>query len=339
MYFSKRPSKRGDIKEQTMKQISAVMLGAAAVLIAANALAQTNYPEKPIRIIVGFPPGGSADTLSRLVSQKLTVAFAQPIVIENIPGAGGNIATERAARAAPDGYTLGYLGQGQLVINPNLYKLPFDTVKDFAPISQVDLAPNILVVNNTVPADSVKALVALAKAQPGTLTFASTGGGNANHMAAVLFKSVAGIDIRHIPYKGAPAAIPDLVGGRVTMLFGTTPITLPMVRDGKLRALAVTSSSRAPTLPALPTIAESGYPGFEYTSWSGLFAPAKTPAAIVQKLYLETAKALALPDLRAKFVDLGTQAVGNSPEEFAALIKLQIPKYAKLIKEAGIKAE
>jgi tripartite-type tricarboxylate transporter receptor subunit TctC len=260
-------------------------------------------------------------------------------MVDNATGAGGNIAADRVAKAAPDGYTLGLLGEVQLVINPSLYKLAHDPVKDFAPVSQVTVSPNVLVVHNAVPAKSVKELVALAKAQPGGLTFASGGSGSSPHMAAELFKSVAGLDIRHIPYKGVVVAIPDLLGGRVAMMFSPIGVVLPMVREGKLRALAVTSLRRSSAAPELLTIAESGFPGFEYTGWYGLLAPAGTPEAIVRKLHLETVKALALPDPRAKLADLGLEVIGNSPDEFAAFIKSEIPKWAKVIKESGIKPD
>jgi len=301
--------------------------------------AQTTYPEKPIRIIVGFPPGSQPDTVARLLGQKLTGAWEKPVVIQNVTGAAGNIAADRVAKAAPDGYTLGQLSQTQIVINTSLYKLVYDPVKDFAPISQVTVSPNMLVVHNAVPAKSVKELVALAKVQPGGLTFASSGSGSATHMAAELFKSAVGVDIRHIPYKGVVAAIPDLLGGRVTMMFSTIAVVLPSVREGKLRALAVTSLRRSSAAPELPTIAESGYPGFEVTNWYGLLAPARTPATIVRRLHLETVKALALPDLRSKLTDLGMEVIGNSPDEFAAAIKSEIPKWAKVIKESGIKPD
>ena len=204
-------------------------------------------------------------------------------MIDNAAGAAGNIAADRVAKAAPDGYTLGLLVQGQLAINPSLYKVAYDPVKDFAPVSQVTASPNMLVVHNAVPAKSVKELVALAKAQPGGLTFASGGSGSSTHMAAELFKSVAGLDIRHIPYKGGAAAIPDLLGGRVTMMFSPIAVVLPLAREGKLRALAVTSLRRSSAAPELPTIAESGYPGFEVTTWNGLLAPARTPATIIRQ--------------------------------------------------------
>jgi tripartite-type tricarboxylate transporter receptor subunit TctC len=312
------------------------MFGLLALLIVGSSAAQTTYPEKPIRMIVGFPPGSSVDTVARLLGQKFAEAWGKPVVIDNVTGAAGNIAADRVAKAAPDGYTLGLLSNAQLVINPSLYKLAFDPVKDFAPVSQVTVQPNVLVVHNAVPAKSVKELVALAKAQPGGLTFAS--GGGLTLLAAELLKSAAGLDIRHIPYKGTVAAMPDLLGGRVTMMFSGITV-LPVVLEGKLRALAVTSLRRSSAAPELPTIAESGYPGFEVTIWNGLLAPARTPAAIVRKLHLETVKVLALPDLRAKLADLGSEGIGNSPDEFAGAIKSEIPKWAKVIKDAGIKPD
>jgi len=315
------------------------MFGLLALLVVENPAAQTNYPEKPIRMVVGLPPGSQPDTIARLLGQKLAEAWGKPVLIDNITGAAGNIAADRVAKAAPDGYTLGLLSQTQIVVNPSLYKLAYDPVKDFAPVSQVTLSPNVLVMHNAVLAKSVKELVAFAKAQPGGLTFASGGSGSGTHLAAELLKSVAGLDIRHIPYKGVTAAIPDLLAGRVTMMFSPIQSVLPLVREGKLRALAVTSLGRAPTFPELPTIAESGYPGFEVTLWNGLLAPAATPATIVRKLHLETVKALALPDLHAKLADLGMEGIGNSPDEFAAVIKSGIPKWAKVIKESGIKPD
>jgi tripartite-type tricarboxylate transporter receptor subunit TctC len=315
-----------------------LMFGPLALLIVGSASAQPNYPEKPIRMIVGFPPGGPADTVARLLGQKFAEMWGKPVVIDNVTGAAGNIATERVAKAAADGYTLGLLAQS-IVINPSLYKLGHDPVKDFAPISQVAVSPYMLVVHIAVPAKSVKELVALAKAQPGALTFASGGSGTANHMVAELFKSVASLDILHVPYKGVVAAMPDLLGGRVTMTFANIVLGSPMVREGKLRALGVTSSRRSSAVPELPTIAESGYPGFEVTVWFGLLAPAGTPATIVRKLHLETVKALALPDVRTRLADLGLEGTGNSPDEFAAAIKSEIPKWAKVIKDSGIKPD
>ena len=322
-----------------MTLLAAPLFGLFALLIAGSAAAQPTYPEKSIRMVVGFPPGGAPDIVARVLSQKLSEALGKPIVVDNATGASGNIATERVAKAAPDGYTLGLLTNGQLVINPSLYKLAFDPLKDFSPVSQVAVSPNMLVVHNAVPAKNVQELIRLARVRPGELTFASGGSGSSPHMAAELLKSVAGLDIRHIPYKGMPAAIPDLLGERVSMMFSPIAVVLPLVREGKLRALAVTSLRRSSTAPELPTIAESGYPGFEYSLWYGLLAPAKAPAAIVGRLHHETVKALALPDLRAKLADLGGEAIGNSPDEFGAIIKSEIPKWAKVIKDAGIKPE
>jgi tripartite-type tricarboxylate transporter receptor subunit TctC len=322
-----------------MMKRSGVVFGLLALLIAGSPAAQTNYPERPIRFVVGFPPGSPPDTVARLLGQKFSEAWGKPVLIENITGAAGNIAADHVAKAAPDGYTLGLLTEAQIAVNPSLYTLAYDPVKDFVPISQLYSYPNILVVNNAVPAKNVKELVALAKAQPGSLTFGSGGNGSAAHMAAELFKSAANLDIRHIPYKGVIAALPDLLGGRVTMILSPIAIVLPQVREGKLRALAVTSLKRSSAAPELPTISESGYPSFEVIGWNGLLAPAKTPAAIIRTLQIETVKALTLPDLRAKLADLGLEGIGNSPDEFAAVIKSEIPKWAKLIKDAGIKPD
>jgi tripartite-type tricarboxylate transporter receptor subunit TctC len=322
-----------------MRQISSLLFGLLALLIVGSSAAQLNYPEKPIRVVVGFPPGSSPDIVARLLGQKLTEGLGKPVVVENVAGAAGNIASERVAKAAPDGYTLGLAANAQLIINPSLYKLPFDPVKDFAPISQVYVSPNILVVHNAVTAKNVEELLALARAQPGGLTFASGGSGSSPHLAGELFKSMARIDIREVPYKGVVAAIPDVLSGRVTMMLGPILVVLPLVREGKLRALAVTSLKRSPALPELPTVDESGVRGFEVTLWGGLLAPAGTPATIVRKLHLETVKALAQPDVRAKFADLGLETIGNSPDEFAAAIKSEIPQWAKVIKESGIKPD
>ena len=322
-----------------MKAISAVLFAASAAFTAGPVLAQTAYPEKPIHLVVGFPAGSSADTVARLYGQRLGEALGKPVVIDNAVGAAGNIAAERVAKAAPDGYTLGLLGEGQLLVNPNLYKLAYDPRTAFEPVSEVAWSPTMLVVNEAVPAKSFPDLVQLARSRPGELTFASGGSGSAPHMAAVLLDSVAGLDIRHIPYKGVVAAVPDLLAGRVTMMLSPIAIVLPLVREGKLHALAVTSLTRSPAAPDLPTIAESGFPGFEYTLWYGLLAPAGTAPAIVQKLQLQTARALAEADLRSKLADLGLEAQASSSEEFAAFIKAEVPKWAKIIRDARIRTD
>lgn len=321
---------------RSVARFASALLG--IVLTAALPL-RAAYPEKPIRIVVGFPPGSQPDIVARMLAQELAKTLGGPIVVENVTGAAGNIAADHVAKAAPDGYTVGLLSQTHMVVNPGLYKLPYDPVRDFAPVSQVVVSPNLLVVHDAVPARNVKELVALAKAEPGRLTFASSGTGSGTHMAAELFKAAAAIDIRHIPYKGVVAAIPDLLGGRVTMMFSPIPVVLPLVREGKLRAIAVTSLKRSAAVPEVPTIAESGYPGFEATNWYGLLAPARTPARIVQSLHAATIKALGEPELRRKLADLGLEIIGNSPEEFAAAIRSEIPKWSKLIRESGIRVE
>ena len=243
------------------------------------------------------------------------------------------------AKAAPDGYTLLLPNEGQIVINPSLYKLPYDPEKDFAPITQVVASRQVLVVHPSLPAKNIRELVALAKSRPGELTFASGGSGTGVHLAGELLKSMASIDILHIPYKGVALAIPDLLGGRVTMMFSPISVAVPIVRERKLRALAVTSLQRSPAAPDLPTMDESGLRGFETTSWFGLLAPAATPTTIVSKLHLETVKVLASADVRAKIADLGMEVIGNTPDEFATAIRSGIPKWAKVIKESGIKPD
>jgi tripartite-type tricarboxylate transporter receptor subunit TctC len=322
-----------------MKRVSNLAMGFLALLLIENSVAQTKYPEKPIRMIVSSAPGSPTDIIARVLGQKFAETMGQSLLIDNAPGAAGNIGADRVAKAAPDGYTLGTIGFGPLVVNPSLYKLPYDPVKDFAAVTQLNTIPNMLLVNNGVPAKSVTQLIALAKAQPGALTYASGGAGTSTHLAPELFKSAASLDIRHIPYNGTVLAMADLLGGRITMVFFPMSVAVPLAREGKLRALAVTSLHRSSAAPDVPTIAESGYPGFEVIGWNGMVAPAGTAVAIVRKLHMETAKAFALPNVRAKFVELGVEGVANSPAEFAAIIKSEIPKWAKVIKDAGIKLD
>lgn len=322
-----------------MRLILKLFFSLFALLSVESMAAEKTYPEKPIHIVVGFPPGSQPDMVARLLGQKLAEALGNAVIIDNVPGATGNIAAERVVKAVPDGYTLGLLSQTHLAVNPSLHKSAYDPLKDFAPVSQLTVSPNMLVVGDAVPVNNVEELVALAKAQPGSLTFASSGNGSGTHIAAELFKSTAAIDIRHIPYKGVVAAIPDLVGGRVTMMFSPIPVVLPLVREGKLRALAVTSLERSLAAPELPTIAESGYPGFEATNWYGLVAPASTSVTIIRRLHLETVKALALPDLHDKLAEIGMEVIGNSPDEFTSVIEAEIPKWAKVIKQSGIKPD
>jgi tripartite-type tricarboxylate transporter receptor subunit TctC len=260
-------------------------------------------------------------------------------VIENVPGAGANLAGVRVANSAPDGYTLLLGSDAQVTVNPSLYeKMPYDPMRELAPISEAVLTPNILALNNGVPARTVQQLVALARAKPGALTFGSAGVGTSQHLAGELFKSMANLDLEHIPYRGAAPVITDLLGGRISMFFGSPSVVLPMTRAGKLRALAVTSRERFPLAPELPTIAESGFPGFDVTVAFGLMAPIKTPRAIIDKLHHETVRIMALPAVRNKINELGMIAVANSPEEFEAALKAQAPQWAKLIKKIGLRA-
>jgi tripartite-type tricarboxylate transporter receptor subunit TctC len=322
-----------------MNQISGLMLGLLALLIVGSPAAQATYPEKPIHLVVGFPPGSSPDIVARVLGQKLAEALGKPVLVENIPGASGTIATERVAKASPDGYTLAFASSG-FAVNPSLYaNLAFDSVRDFAPISQVVMSSNILVVNNAVPAKSVQELLALAKAQPGGLTFASGGSGSTSGLAGAVFKSMARIDVREVPYKGVIAAIPDLLGGRITMMFIPIASGLPLVREGRLRALAVTSLRRSAAAPELPTLDESGVRGFEVTTWGGMLAPAGTPSAVIERLRNEIIKALRTPEVRERLSSQGNEPVGSTSEQFSALIKIELVKWARVIKESGIKPD
>jgi tripartite-type tricarboxylate transporter receptor subunit TctC len=303
------------------------------------ALGQERYPEKAIRMLVGFPAGSTADVAARLIGQRYSEAMARPVVVENIAGAAGSIALERVAKAAPDGYTLALAVNAQLTVNPSLYKLAYDPASDLAPVSQLYLATNVLVVPLAVPAKNLDELVALARAQPGALTFASGGGGSSPHIAAELLKSVARLDLRHVPYKGVVAGVPDVLAGRVTMMFAPSTVALPPVRAGKLRALAVTSLKRSPALPDVPTVAESGFPGFEATIWGGLVAPAGTAASVIQRLHAEAVSALKAPDVQSRLAEAGLEPIGSTPAEFAAVIRAEIPKWAKLIAESGIRPD
>jgi tripartite-type tricarboxylate transporter receptor subunit TctC len=320
-----------------MKRVARACVVVAALAAAGDALAQASYPEQSVRILVGFPPGVAPDVTARLLADKFTEAWGKAVVVENITGAGSNIATDRAAKAAPDGYTLLMGGNSALVMSPSLYdKLPYDPIKDFAPISQVFIAANLLVVHPGVPAKSLPELVALARAQPGKLTYGHAGVGTSQHLGAELFKYMAHVDIQPVAYRGTTAVLPDLLAGRLTMSFANISNALPLVREGRLRAFAVTSRVRSAA--DLPTMAESGYPGFEAVPWFGLLAPAGTPPAIIDKVYRETVRVLALSEVRRNLEMLGIDTIGNSPAEFAVVIKAEIPQWAAIIKGAGIKS-
>lgn len=313
----------------------AVLLG---LLTAQAGSAQSSYPNRPVKILVGFTPGTAPDLAARILADRFSEVWGTPFVVEDLPGAASNIATDRVAKAAADGYTLLMGGNPSLVIGPSLYDtLPFDPIRDFAPISQVFIAANVLAVPPEVPARTVAELVALAKAQPGKLTYAHAGVGTSQHLAAELFKYMAHLDIAPVPYRGTTALMPDLLAGRITMSFANIVNVVPLAREGKLRALAITSIKRSPLAPDLATMAESGFPGFEAVPWFGLLAPSGTPQDVLDKLHDETVKTLAMPEVRKKFDELGLEPVGNTPAQFAAIIKKETPEWARVIKDAGIK--
>ncbi|HEX8883856.1 MAG TPA: tripartite tricarboxylate transporter substrate binding protein [Noviherbaspirillum sp.] len=323
------------------KLMPALALATAALCAAQPALAQSasNYPSNPIHIIVTFTSGGAPDILGRLIGDKLSAAWGQTVIVENKPGAGGNIGADYVAKAAPDGYNVVVGTVGTHAINGALYQnMPYDMTRDFTPVTLLASTPNMLVINNNVPAKNLKEFIDLGKKE-GKMTFASSGSGTSIHVSGELFKTMTGIDMQHIPYKGRASAIPDLLGGRVTMMFDNMPSSLPLVREGKLRALGVTSAKRSPAAPDIPTIAESGLPGFEAVSWFALFAPANTPRPIVDKLQAEVSKILKMPDVSKKLLDLGLEPSGSTPDELAAYQKTEIAKWSKVVKDSGAKVE
>jgi tripartite-type tricarboxylate transporter receptor subunit TctC len=321
---------------QTMRR---ALLAALATFAAGAGWAQGSYPDKPIHITVTFTPGGAPDILARLIGEKLAAAWGQSVIVDNRPGAGGNTGSDYVAKAAPDGYNIVVGTVGTHSINGALYaKMPYDMVKDFAPITLLATTPNLLVVHNGVKASNLKDFIALGKKE-GKMSFASSGSGTSIHVSGELFKSMTGIDMEHIPYKGRATAIPDLLGGRVTMMFDNMPSSLPLVKEGKLRALGVTSAKRSAAAPDIPTIAEQGLPGFDAVSWFALFAPAATPKPVVDKLQAEVSRALKSPDVAKKLAEIGLEPVGGTPEELAAYQRAEIVKWAKVVKDSGAKVE
>jgi len=311
----------------------------AASLVPAAVLGQA-YPSKPIRLIVPFAAGGGNDNVARLVGKRLSDSLGQQLVIDNRPGAGGVLGAELAAKAAPDGYTLFLGGVASHAVNPNLNdRLPYDPIRDFAPVVLLASAPLVLVVHPSVPADSVKAFVALARSKPGQLNYASNGNGSSSHLAAAMFDSMTGVDMVHVPYKGLSPALADLLSGRVQVMFSSVVAILPHIKAEKLRGLAVTGSRRLPSMPNLPTIAESGLPGYEASSWYGVLAPAGTPREIVARLNSELVKVLDQPEVRGSLLAEGAEPIGGTPEQFAAHIRSEKERLGKLIREAKIRLE
>jgi len=312
----------------------------AALLAAASctALAQT-YPSKSVKLIVTYPPAGGADTMARLIAAKLSQSLGQPVVVENRPGASGQIGADAVAKAAPDGYTL-MLDASSYAVNPSLYpKLPYDPHKAFAAITLLARFPNMLVVTPSFPATSVKELVAMAKAKPGTISYASSGNGSAQHLAAELFKQKTGVDMMHVPYKGGGPAMTDVMAGQVPVFFANMASGLGHVKGGKLRALASTGSQRSPNMPNLPTMSESGVPGYEMYEWNAVFAPAGTPPAIIDKLYEHIARALALKDVHDRIDALGGEIVASNPHDTEQFLDTQMAQWAKVVKQGNIKVE
>ncbi len=313
----------------------------AAVLLSATVYAaDAPYPSKPIRFILGYPPGGASDAVARVMVGPLTARLGQQIVVDNRPGAGGNIAAEISARSAPDGHTWFLGNNGILATNQALYaKLPFDALRDFATVVLIATQPSVLVTHPALPVKNVKELIALARARPGQLNYASSGTGTAGHLASELLKGLAKISYQHIPYKGGGPAVVDLLSGQVQFMFATAASVIPHVHSGRLRALAVTSTQRLPSVPQLPTVSEAGVNGFEAVSWHGLVVPAATPAAVITRINTEFNAALAAPEVKERFAAQGIEARGGKPEEFATLLRAEIPKWTKVVRDSGAKVE
>ncbi len=317
-------------------RIAAVALAASPV--AAFSQSAADYPARPIRMIVPFAPGGGLDITTRLIGQKLTERWGQNIVVDARPGAATSVGTEIASKAAPDGYTM-LMITTTFAINPGLHaKLPYDPVKEFTPVTQLNSQPNVIVVAQSFAAKSVKDLIAMAKAKPGELTFASPGAGSAPHLSAEMFQRAAGADMIHVPYKGIPPAVTDIIGGRVAMLFTTTISAAPHIKAGKLRAVAITSAKRQASMPDVPTVGET-LPGYRAEAFQGMVAPAGVPQAIVEKLAAEVARIVQLPEVSQRFQLDGAEAVGSTPKEFAAFLKAEMQKWSKVIRDGGIKPE
>jgi tripartite-type tricarboxylate transporter receptor subunit TctC len=319
------------------KLIGGVM--ALAMACAAGAALAQNFPGKPVTMIVAFPPGGGTDIVARKLGQSLSVMWGQPVIVENRGGAGGTIGTAMAARAEASGHTIFMATLGNMAINQHLYPMDVDPVRALAPITNVVGVNFVLVAHPSLPANNVKELIALARQKPDALNYSSSGSGGAPHLAGELFMSMTGTKLTHVPYKGSGPSIADLVGGQVQLTFDSLVQSLPHIQSGRLKALAVLGSKRSPLLPNVPTVAESGVPGYEFTNWFGLVAPAGTPKNVVSKLYADVSKALQQPELRSQLEKMGADVVNNTPEQFEAQIKADSAKWGKIIKDAGIRRE
>ncbi|MET0509165.1 MAG: tripartite tricarboxylate transporter substrate binding protein [Burkholderiaceae bacterium] len=332
-------TRRRDRHRQRRSLIRFAAIGAAVPWAAPLRAQPAGYPDHSIRIIVPYPPGGFNDTLARTVGAKLQAAWGQPVVVDNRPGGATVIGIDAAAKSPPDGYTL-LIVPFSFAVNPSIFrKLPYDNLKDFAPITLAASTANLLVVAPNLPVDSVKALIELARAKPGALSYASTGIGSSNHLSMEKFKQMAGIDVTHVPYKGSAPAVTDLLGGQVALMFDNISNVIQHVRSGKLRALAVTTPERSPHAPGVPTVIEAGVPGYEVGVWFGIAAPAGTPRPIVDKLNRQINEILALADVKEKFRDQGVEALGTTPEQFAAHVKEQMAKWAVVVRDAGVTPE
>lgn len=319
---------------------AAAATGAALLPASRLAVAQDKWPTKTIRFVIPFPAGGTTDIIGRIIAAELHKAWDESVIADNRAGAGGNIGAEAVARAAPDGYTMLVCTVGTHAINESLYsKLNFEPRKDFAPVTLFAMVPNVVVVHPSVKAESIQELIALLKANPGKINYASSGNGTSIHLSAELFKTMTGTEMVHIPYRGSAPAVTDLLAGTVSVMFDNLPSAMPHIKAGKLRALAVTSANRSPSLPDVPTVAEAGVPGYDASSWFGLVAPAGTPKAIVDKTQQAVAEALKLPDVREKLSAQGAEPVGNTPEEFAKFIEQETEKWGKVVRDSGAKVD
>lgn len=328
------------IRKTLRRRLVGAAFLACAITVPLSALAQAYAPGRPVRFVVPFPPGGAIDALARLSAQYLSGLWGQPVTVENRPGAGGMIGTEAVARAAPDGLTFGWGAVGTHGINVALYrKMPYDPVRDFSPVAPVALVPNLLVINASLPVHSAGDLIALARQQPGKLSYASAGGGTTLHISCELFKRIAGVDLLHVPYKGSGPALTDVLAGQVPVMCDSVTSALPHLRAGKLRALGITSTRRSALLPAVPTLAEAGLKDYEMNPWFGLFAPAGTPPTIVAQVNQDISQMLALPAIRARLSEMGAEPMNGTPEQFAALVRADLDRWGRLVREMGITAD